>query len=72
MRVANTNGDFSYIMLPTLQLYLTQPRPPFDLDIHQPSVSDVEFVACYTEQPQALVFQFVRGDGIKSRLNDLL
>ena len=72
IRVTNVNGDFTFAILKTIRFYLIQPRPLLDVDFQKSSTGELEFVPYYTEQEKALVFQFVRGDGNKSKLADFL
>ena len=72
IRVVNINGDFSYAILATIRFYLTQPRPLLDFTFKQSSTGELELVPAYTEQQQAIVFTFVRGDGNKNKLKEFL
>ncbi len=71
IRVANIYGDFSYVILSTIRFYLTQPAPLLDFDVRQHD-TELQFEPFYLPQQMALVFQFVRGDGNKHKLTQLL
>ena len=72
LRIANTNGDFSYVILCTIRFYITQPRPILDFNCEHQADGQLTFVPFYVEQQQALVFTFVRGDGNKRKLSNFL
>ena len=68
LRVANTNGDFSHVIIETIQFYMMCPRPLLDFEVAGRTTESLEFTPFYTEQPTALVFQFVKKDGNKREL----
>ena len=79
LRVVNVNGDFSCALLKTVQFYALQPKPILDFSIN-PTLpesllqanADLVFVPYFTLQQPAIVFQFVKKDGGKRKLIDLL
>ena len=71
-RLANINGDFSYAMLETIRFYTMKPKPLFDFNATKTSRGDLSLVPFYTEKQTSLVFQFVRKDGNKRQLLELL
>jgi len=44
---------------------MMHPRPLLDFEVTGRTTDDLEFISFYTEQPTALVFQFVKKDGNK-------
>ena len=72
IRITNINGDFSYVILSTVRFYLTQPRPLLEFDVHEQDGDEPEFIPFHTVQPLAVVFQFVRGDGNRSKLSEFM
>ena len=79
LQVVNVNGDFSCALLKTVQFYALQPKPILDFSIN-PTLpesllqanADLVFVPYFTLQQPAIVFQFVKKDGGKRKLIDLL
>lgn len=71
IRVVNRNGDFSYVILETIRFRLVQPR---NLLEYEPVFNEgsVTFEPQYVEQCLSIVFTFVRGDGNKSKLLELI
>ena len=79
IRVVNVNGDFSCALLRTVQFYALQPKPILDFSINTSlpesllqANADLAFVPYFTPQQPAIVFQFVKKDGGKRKLIDLL
>ena len=68
LRVTNTNGDFCHVILETIRFYMMRPRPLLDFEARGRTAEDMELVPFYTEQPTALVFQFVKKDGNRRQL----
>ena len=72
-RVANCNGDFSLVMLETIRFYIVEPKPLLDFSATKTSTDhELSLVAFYTQQQSSLVFKFVRKDGNKRQLLELL
>ena len=74
--VANINGDFSYAMLQTIQFHVFYPKPLFDftpclLRTRQDD-PELSLTPYYTEQQLELSFNFVRMDGNRRDLMNLL
>ena len=68
LRISNTNGDFSYVIIETIRFYMLHPRSLMDFEAQGETIDDLKFTPFYTEQPTALVFQFVKKDGNKREL----
>lgn len=72
IRIANSNGDFSVAMLETIRFYLMEPKPLLDFNATKTSTGELSLIPVYTQQQLSLVFQFVRQDGNKRKLLELL
>ena len=75
LRIVNRNGDFSCALLKTIQFYATCPRPILDFSINTtPLLQDDELTLSpyFTVQQPTVVFQFVKKDGSKCQLINLL
>ena len=68
MRISNTSGDFSYAIKETVRYHMTQPKSLLDFNVSKDSSGSLNFSPFFIQQPTALVFQFVRGDGNKLKL----
>ena len=68
MRISNTSGDFSYAIKETVRYHMTQPKCLLDFKVSKDSSDSLKFSPFFIQQPTALVFQFVRGDGNKVKL----
>lgn len=68
MRISNTSGDFSYAIKETVHYHMTQPKSLLDFNVSKDSTGSLRFSPFFIQQPTALVFQFVRGDGNKVKL----
>ena len=64
LRVANTNGDFSHLIL---RYYMRCPTPLLNFE-PRGRTEEIELVPFYTEQPTVIVFQFVKTDGNRREL----
>ncbi len=71
-RVVNPIGDFSYVILETISFHLTMRRPILDYEVTCKVDGTLTFDPIYIEQPHAIVFTFVRGDGNKNKLVDFI
>ena len=67
MSVANTNGDFSYVILETICYYMMRPNPLLDFE-PRGRTEEIELMPFYSEQPTVIVFQFVKTDGNRREL----
>ena len=72
MRVNNTSGDFSYVIKETICYYMAQPKSLLDFHVSTGSSGCLKFPPFFIQQPTAVVFQFVRGDGNKVKLADFI
>ena len=80
VRIVNVNGDFSCALLNTIQFYAMQPKPILDFNVNTytthaaslPANTELTFVPYFTPQQPTVVFQFVKVDGGKCQLIDLL
>ena len=78
LRIVNINGDFSCALLKTIQFYATCPKPILDFSInttHAKSLlqgDELTLTPYFTAQQPAVVFQFVKKDGGKCQLINLL
>ena len=72
IRISNTSGDFSYAIKETIRYHRTQPKSLLDFDVSKDSSGCLTFSPFFIQQPTALVFQFVRGDGNKVKLAEFL
>ena len=71
-RVTNPIGNFSYVILETVSFHLTMRQPLLDYEVLRKEDGTLTFDPVYIEQPHAMVFSFVRGDGNKSKLADFI
>jgi len=72
LRVSNINGGFSMAILKTIPFYIMEPKPLLDFNAAKTSAGDVSLDPFYIHQQLSLVFQFVRQDGSKRQLLELL
>ena len=72
MRVLNINGDFSYASLGAVSFHLTRGRPLSEYEVVRNEDGTYKFQEVFLEQDSYLVFNFVRGDGTKSDLNNYI
>ena len=72
MRINNTSGDFSYAIKETIRYHMTQPKSLLDFNVSKDSSDCLKFSPFFIQQPTALVFRFVRGDGNKVKLAEFL
>jgi len=72
MRIYNVNGDFSYALKETIRFYIMQPKSLLDFSVTRSTAGDIELSPFYTPQPSTLVFTFVRKDGNKRNLAELM
>ena len=73
LRIANTNGDFSYVLLSTIRFHAVNPKPLLDFSVNVTQAdSELSFKPYYTMQESAIVFEFVKKDGNKRKLLALL
>lgn len=72
IRVTNRIGDFSYVVLPTVEFYLSTPRNLLEYDIKTNKDGTLSFEPMYMEQCYSIVFKFVRGDGNRQKLSEFL
>ena len=72
IRIANSNGDFSLVMLETIRFYVTEPKSLLDFNVTKTSTGELSLTPFYTQQQLSLVFQFVKQDGNKRQLLELL
>jgi hypothetical protein len=72
MRVLNINGDFSYAILDTISFHLTKGRPIIEYEVARNEDGTYKFQEVFLEQNSYLVFNFIRGDGIKSELDNYI
>lgn len=71
IRIVNSNGDFSQVLLETIRFYLTRPKPILDFDVERVS-NEMKLIPVYVEQGHSLVFTFVRSDGNLRKLKEIL
>ena len=72
LRISNINGDFSYALKETIRFYIMQPKPLLDFSATRSNAGDIDLSPFYTPQPSTLVFTFVRKDGNKRNLAELM
>lgn len=79
LRIVNINGDFSCALLKTIQFYATCPKPILDFSINTSTThasllqgDELTLSPYFTVQQPAVVFQFVKKDGGKCQLINLL
>ena len=72
LRVVNTIGDFSYIVLKTVVFYLVKSKPILKYKAKKEDNGTLKFIPVYVEQPTSVVFSFVRGDGNRHKLLDFI
>ena len=72
LRVSNSNGDFSMAVLQTIRFYIMEPKPLLDFNAIKTSAGEVSCDPFYIQQQLSLIFQFVRQDGSKAQLLQLL
>ena len=71
-RITNPCGDFSYVILKTLNFHLCKSRPILDYEVESSTDGTLSFNPVYIEQSLSIVLSFVRGDGNRKRLDELL
>ena len=72
LRIANTNGDFSYVILETVDFHLFQPKPLLDYSAVRDPNGSLKFQPAYIDQGHSLCFSFVHGDGNRHKLEEFL
>ena len=72
LRIANTNGDFSYVILETGDFHLFQPKPLLDYSAVRDPNGSLKFQPAYIDQGHSLCFSFVHGDGNRHKLEEFL
>jgi len=76
LRVANVNGDFSYAILQTIQFRVFYPKPLLDFTPSLVSTLQggikLSFAPYYAQQPMVLSLNFVRMDGNRKDLVNLI
>ena len=72
LRITNRNGDFSYVVLSTVQFHLTNPRCLMEYEPQTHSDGTVTFEPMYVEQCCTITFKFVRGDGNKHQFHSFV
>lgn len=70
--ICNSNGDFSYVILDTVRFHLVRGRSILDFNVKKNPDGSLEFDPAYIEQNNYIVFQFVRGDGNKTKLLEFI
>ncbi len=71
LRITNSHGDFSYVILETIRFHLFRPKPLLDFNVVQKEGS-LHFEHVYIQQSCSLCFSFVRGDGNRHKLQAFL
>ena len=72
LRIANKVGDFSYVILSTVEYHLTTPRRILEYEPTSHEDGTVTFEPVYIEQCCSITFKFVRGDGNRQKLAEFL
>ena len=71
-RIANPIGDFSYIIIETLNFHLHTSRPILDYEVETSTNGSLTFNPVYIEQTSSIVCSFVRGDGNRKKLEEFM
>ena len=71
VRIVNVNGDFSCALLNTIQ-FIPCNQSRFSTSASLPANTKLTFVPYFTPQQPTVVFQFIKVDGGKCQLIDLL